>query len=144
MRSKGTLIIEDSKYPANIEKYQETFQPFANHKLQTLLYLNSRFSVSFPFSPKVCFDINCERKAWIINIKDKTTLESFKVFQGFQTREAEDFLNEKINRFALMALGKAAPQHHNNGKKCQSCRFEECEYKIEKDFVWEDDNQKSA
>ena len=129
MRTKGTLIVEDSKFPTNKEKYQDTFEPYDTQKLQTLLYLNSKFSEDFPFSPKVCFDISCERKAWIINIKDKATMESVKVFQGFQTKEAEDFLNEKINRFALLALGKVAPQHHNNVKKCQSCRFE-CEYKI--------------
>jgi len=132
MRSKGTLIVEDSKFPTNKEKYQDTFEPYDTQKLQTLLYLNSKFSEDFPFSPKVCFDISCERKAWVINIKDKATMECVKVFQGFQTKEAEDFLSEKINRFALLTLGKTAPQHHNNCKKCQSCRFEECEYKLAK------------
>ncbi|MGA2682021.1 MAG: hypothetical protein ABSF44_09510 [Candidatus Bathyarchaeia archaeon] len=130
LRSKGTLIVEDSKYPANKEKYQDTFEPYDTQKLQTLLYLNSRFSESFPFSPKVCFDIPCEKKAWIINIKDKATMESLRVFQGVQTEEAENFLKEKINRFALLALGKFAPFHHCNIKKCKSCRFEECENKI--------------
>jgi hypothetical protein len=130
IRSKGTLIVEDSKFPSNKEKYLETFEPYDSQKLQTLLYLNSKFSEEFPFSPKVCFDISCERKAWIINIKDKATMQSLKVFQGFQTREAEDFLDQKINRFASLALGKLAPCHHNNIRKCKSCRFEECEYKL--------------
>ncbi len=131
MRSKGTLIVEDSKFPANIQKYQDSFEPYDTQKLQTLLYLNSRFSETFPFSPKVCFDIDCEKRAWIINIKDKATLGRIKIFQGFQTKEAEDFLNTKINRFALLSLGKFEPEHHNNMKKCQSCSFNDnCENKL--------------
>jgi hypothetical protein len=130
MRSKGTLIVEDTKFPANKEKYQETFQPYNTQKLQTLLYLNSRFSEQFPFNPKDCFDIGCENKAWIINIKDKVTHESIKIFQGFQTTEAEEFLNSNIERFALLVLGKLAPEHHNNEKKCNSCSFKDCEFKL--------------
>ena len=40
-RSKGTLIIEDSKYPASKDKYLVKYEPFDDQKLQTLLYLNS-------------------------------------------------------------------------------------------------------
>jgi hypothetical protein len=127
MRSNGTLIVEDSKFPATKHKYQNKFEPFDNQKLQTLLYLNSSFSETSSLEEDECFEVCCEKKAWIINIKDKVTLESIKIFQGYQTREAEDFLNEKIHRFALLALGKAEPEHHNNSKKCRSCRFEECE-----------------
>ena len=69
-----------------------------------------------------------KKKAWIINIKDKATLESIKIFQGFQTIEAEHFLHAKISRFALIALGKLVPAHHNNARKCRSCRFTDCPY----------------
>lgn len=44
MRSHGTLIVEDSKFPATKHKYQNKFEPFDNQKLQALLYLNSIFS----------------------------------------------------------------------------------------------------
>ncbi len=128
MRSNGTLIVEDSKFPATKNKYRNQFEPFDNQKLQTLLYLNSNFSETGSLEEKDCFEVCHEKKAWIINIKDKETLKSIKIFQGYQTREAEDFLNEKIQRFALLALGKIEPEHHNNSKKCRSCRFEECEY----------------
>ncbi len=128
MRNNRTLIVEDSKFPASKNKIHNQFEPFDNQKLQTLLYLNSNFSETGSLEEKECFDISCEKKAWIINIKDKATLESIKIFQGYQTKEAEDFLNQKLQRFALLALGKLEPQHHNNSKKCQSCRFEECEY----------------
>jgi hypothetical protein len=95
-------------------------EPCDSQKRQTLLYLNSQFSEEFHFSPKVCFEITCERKAWIINIKDNAKMQSFKVFQGFQTREAEDFLDQKINRFASLALGKLVPCHHISIKECKS------------------------
>jgi hypothetical protein len=107
--------------------YHNKFEPFDNQKLQTLLYLNSNFSETSSLEEKECFEVCCEKKAWIINIKDKVTLESIKIFQGYQTKEAEDFLNKNISRFALLALGKLEPKHHNNSKKCRSCRFEECE-----------------
>jgi hypothetical protein len=130
MRSKGTLIVEDSKFPATRNKYADKFEPFDDQKLQTLLYLNSNYSENGSLALKDCFDICCEKRAWIINIKDKASMESIKVFQGYQTKEAEDFLNAKISRFALLALAKLEPEHHNNVKKCQSCRFSDCQYKI--------------
>ena len=130
MRSKGTLIVEDSKFPVTKNKYQGKFEPFDDQKLQTLLYLNSNFSETGSLEENECFDICCEKKAWIINIKDKGTLESINIFQGYQTIEAEAFLNEKINRFTLLTLGKLEPVHHNNIRKCQSCRFKECEYTL--------------
>jgi hypothetical protein len=92
--------------------------------------LNSSYSESGSLKQNGYFDISCEKKTWIINIKDKATLESIKIFQGFQTTEAEDFLNEKIRRFALIALGKVEPEHHNNLRKCQSCRFNTCQYSL--------------
>ena len=130
MRNKGTLIVEDSKYPASKGKYLGKYEPFDDQKLQTLLYLNSSYSESGSLDQNDCFDISCEKRAWVINIKDKVTLESLKIFRGFQTEEAEDFLNEKIRRFALLALGKLEPGHHNNVRKCQGCRFKDCEYTL--------------
>jgi len=130
MRNKGTLIVEDSKYPSSRGKYLVKYEPFDDQKLQTLLYLNSSFSESGSLKENDSFDISCEQRAWIINIKDKFTLESIKIFQGFQTIEAEQFLEAKINRFALIALGMLAPEHHNNAKKCQSCRFIDCEHRL--------------
>jgi hypothetical protein len=47
-------------------------------------------------------------------------MASIKVFQGYQTKDAEDFLDEKLGRFALLALGKVEPEHHNNSKKCKA------------------------
>jgi hypothetical protein len=130
MRSNGTLIVEDSKFPSTKDKYQTKFEPYDDQKLQILLYLNSTYSENGTLEEKGCFKINCDNKAWIINIKDKATMESIKTFQGYQTKEAEEFLNQKINRFALLALGKLKPEHHKNVRKCKSCRFQNCHYSI--------------
>jgi hypothetical protein len=130
MRSKGTLIVEDSKFPTNKQKYQDKFEPFNDQKLQTLLYLNSNYSESGSLEEKDCFDIRCQKRAWVINVKDKVTMQSIRVFEGYQTKEAEDFLNTNITRFALLALGKLEPEHHNNAKKCHNCSFCNCQYAI--------------
>ncbi len=129
MRSQGTLIVEDSKYPTSRDKYQDKFEPFDDQKLQTLLYLNSSFSEKGLSSQGDCFEIKCEKRAWIINIKDKATLESVKVFQGYQTKQAEDFLNKNLSKFALLVLGKMEPKHHGNPRKCRSCRFDNCQFR---------------
>jgi hypothetical protein len=129
LRSKGTLIIEDSKFPESKNKYVDKFEPFDDQKLQALLYLNSKFNERSSFQNE-CFDIACDKRAWIINVKDKATMESIKIFQGYQTKEAEEFLNQKITSFAMIVMGKLAPTHHGNPKKCASCRFNDCEYKL--------------
>ncbi|MDD3791920.1 MAG: PD-(D/E)XK nuclease family protein [Candidatus Bathyarchaeota archaeon] len=128
MRSQGTLIVEDSKYPQTKDKYLDKYEPYNDQKLQTLLYLNSLFSDVTCFDQTRCFEISCNRKAWIINIKDKFTLQSIKIFQGYQTKQAEDFLNQKISRFVLLVLDRMQPTHHENVNKCRSCRFKDCEY----------------
>jgi hypothetical protein len=131
LRKKGQLIVEDSKFPQNIDKYLERFEPYEDHKLQTLLYLNSLFAETGSLNPSEWFPIPHNEKVWVINIKDKNTRESIKIFKGTQTKEAENFLNEKLSKFALIVLGKLEPEHHHNIKKCNSCRFEDCEYKIQ-------------
>lgn len=130
-RSKGMLIVEETKYPENTKKYLERFEPYEDQTMQALLYLNSFFTVDGSLNPKECFKIPHRRKAWIVNIKDKKTRKSVIIFKGIQTKEAEKFLRGKINRFALVVMGKLEPEHHKNIKKCCSCRFvNDCEYKI--------------
>lgn len=130
-RSKGMLIVEDRKYPENTEKYLERFEPYEDHTMQALLYLNSRYTDNPDSTSKEWFSIPHRGKAWIVNIKDKKTGESIRIFKGTQTKEAEKFLREKINRFALIVMGKLGPEHHRSIKKCSSCRFVNgCEYKI--------------
>jgi hypothetical protein len=129
-RSKGTLIVEDSKFPWSKEKYVETYEPYPDQKLQTLLYLNSLFTETGSLEHKDWFEIPHKGKAWIINIKDRGTGESIKVFRGIQTKELEEFLEDNLKRFALIALGKLEPEHHSNKKKCAPCRFKDCKYSL--------------
>jgi hypothetical protein len=130
LRNKGQLIVEDSKFPQNRDKYLERFEPYEDQKLQTLLYLNSLFTETGSLDPSEWFAIPHNEKVWIINVKDKNTGESIKIFKGTQTKEAEIFLYEKLSKFALIALGILEPEHHQNVKKCKSCRFGDCEYKL--------------
>lgn len=131
LRSKGTLMVEDTKYPYNIQKYLEKIEPYDDQKLQTLLYLNSLYTESGSVNPEDWFPIPHDEKAWIINVKDKKTGESVKIFRGIQTKVAEEFLNGKLNKFALVVLGVNEPEHHKSVRKCRSCRFlNSCEYKI--------------
>jgi len=130
-RSKGMLIVEESKYPDNTEKYLEKFEPFEDQQLQILLYLNSLFSDSSSLNPKEWFEIPHKKKAWIVNIKDKRSGKSVRIFKGIQNREAKDFLREKISRFAMIVLGALEPEHHRSIRKCIKCRFfDDCEHKI--------------
>jgi len=132
-RSKGMLIVEETKYPENTGKYLEKFEPFEDQKMQALLYLNSLFTENGSLNPQEWFEIPHKEKAWIINIKDKKTGESIRIFEGIQTEGAEEFLKEKINKFALVVMGKLEPEHHKSIKKCCSCRFfSGCEHKITK------------
>lgn len=130
MRSKSTLIVEESKYPEKPKQYLEKFEPYEDQKMQTLLYLNSHYTEdNSSVNPKEWFDIPHKKKMWIVNIKDKQTGKSVKIFKGTQNKGAEKFLRDKINHFALIVLGKLEPKHHKNIRKCRSCRFlSECEY----------------
>lgn len=131
-RSRELLIVEETKYPENTEKYLEKFEPYEDQTMQALLYLNSRYTDNpDSLTPKEWFMIPHKGKAWIINIKDKKTRESVIIFRGIQTKEAEKFLKEKIRRFALLVMGKLELEHHKSIKKCRSCRlFNSCEDKI--------------
>lgn len=130
-RSKGMLIVEETKYPENTGKYVEKLEPFEDQKIQALLYLNSRYSDNSSLDPKNWFQIPHKQKSWIINIKDKQTGKSIRIFQGIQTQGAEEFLKDRVNRFASIVIGQLEPEHHRNPRKCSSCRFfSECEFKI--------------
>jgi len=131
LRSKKLLVVEDTKFPQNVAKYAELSKPFDDQILQTLLYLNSQFSITESMNPKDWFTIPHEEKIWIVHIKDKLTGQSVKVFKGSETEEAKDFLYCKLSKFALISLGIQEPDHHNSTRKCQSCRyFSDCEYKV--------------
>jgi hypothetical protein len=61
--------VEESKFPFNPIKYLQTFEPYPDRKLQTLLYLNSLFASENSFNSRSWFEIPHSQKAWIINVK---------------------------------------------------------------------------
>jgi hypothetical protein len=130
LRSKESSIVEDTKFPQDPSRYLDKVEPYEDQKLQTLLYLNSFFSNTGSLNPAEFFEIRHNEKVWVINIKDKNARESIKIFRGTQTKEAEDLLKLKLTKFALIALGKIEPEHQGNIRKCKSCRFIDCEFRL--------------
>lgn len=129
-RSQGILIVEESKFPLNPIKYLQSFEPYPDHKLQTLLYLNSFFANENSFDSRNWFEIPHNQKAWIINVKDRKTGETIKTFKGLQTSELEQYLQSKLERFAQIVAGEVKPQHHHRKAKCSKCRIESCHYNL--------------
>ncbi len=129
-RSQGTLIVEESKFPLDASKYLQTYEPYPDHKLQTLLYLNSQFAGENSSDSKAWFEIPHTNKAWIISIKSRTTGETIKTFRGVQTSELEEYMNFSLQRFASIAAGELQPKHHQRQAKCLKCRIESCQYNL--------------
>ena len=129
-RSQGTLIVEEFKFPLNPAKYLQTFEPYPDHKLQTLLYLNSLFTGENSLDSRTWFEIPHSQKAWIINIKDRKSGEIIKTFKGLQTIELEQYMKDNLQRFAQIAAGEVQPQHHHRQAKCTKCRIENCQYNL--------------
>jgi hypothetical protein len=129
-RSQGTLIVEEFKFPLNPAKYLQTFEPYPDHKLQTLLYLNSLFTGENSLDSRTWFEIPHSQKAWIINIKDRKSGKIIKTFKGLQTIELEQYMKDNLQRFAQIAVGEVQPQHHHRQVKCTKCRVENCQYNL--------------
>ena len=131
LRNNGMLIVEDSKYPNNPWQYLKINRPYENQKMQALVYVNSQFSENTSFGSDEWFDIPHKEKVWRINIKDSDTEDSIKLFEGIQTNKDTEILDDQIERFGSIALDIIEPSHHNNKRKCASCRFlNYCKYKI--------------
>jgi hypothetical protein len=129
-RSQGTLIVEESKFPFNPSKYLQTFEPYPDHKLQTLLYLNSLFASENSLDSRIWFEIPHSQKAWVINVKDRKTGETIKTFKGLQTSELEQYMKSNLQRFAQIATGELLPKHHQRQAKCAKCRIENCQHNL--------------
>lgn len=129
-RSNGRLFIEDTKTTRNPERYLAKFEPYDNQKLQALVYLNSLYTANGSFDQDDWFSIPHNSKAWIIKIKDSNTEEIVKVFETVHTMQTEKFLKTKIERFILLTLGMNEKQHHRSFRKCKSCRFSMCKYRL--------------
>jgi uncharacterized FlaG/YvyC family protein len=129
-RSQGTLIVEESKFPFNPSKYLQTFEPYPDYKLQTLLYLNSLFGSENYLDSRAWFEIPHSQKAWVINVKDRKTGETIKTFKGLQTSELEQYMKSNLQRFAQIAARELLPPHHQRQVKCAKCRIEICQHNL--------------
>lgn len=132
MRSNQTLMVQEDKFPSNLQKYQALFEPFESQKLQALAYLNSQFADSPSMDPDNWFDIPHSEKSWVIQIRDKNNgNKPFKIFRGTQNEAAQDYLASSIERFARLVLGKEERKHHNSPSRCKPCRlFDQCEFRL--------------
>ena len=131
-RMKETLVVQDDKFPTNLQKYSERFEPYSDQILQALTYLNSSFSNDGSFNPEDWFEIPHKQKVWIIQIRDKYHENKiFKVFKGIQNDFAEKYLESNVKRFAKLVLGIEKRVHHNIPDKCKPCRYaDKCEFKL--------------
>jgi len=132
-RYKQTLIVQDDKFPTNLKKYEERFEPYPDQILQALTYLNSKFTPNGSWNPDEWLEIPHKEKAWIIQIRDKNNgNKPFRIFKGVQTEEATMFLQSSLARFAMLVLGKEERIHHNKPDKCAPCRyFDKCQFRLE-------------
>jgi hypothetical protein len=132
LRNGQTLIVQDDKFPYNIKKYDERFEPFDDQKLQALAYLNSKFSDDGSLDPKYWFDIPHKEKAWIIQIRDRNNgNKPYRIFKGIQNEHAFTFLSSAIKRFASLVLDIEEKRHHNVPAKCKPCGyFEKCQFRL--------------
>lgn len=131
-RNQGTLYVQDDKFPTNLTKYDDRFEPFDDQKLQALTYLHSRFTDEGSFNPDEWFEIPHNNKSWIIQIKDKqNNNKPFKIFKGMHNENSERFFKSSLQRFVLLTLGMEERKHHDIAAKCKPCRyFDQCQFKL--------------
>ena len=131
-RIQETLVVQDDKFPSNLEKYSERIEPYPDQILQALTYLNSSFTKNGSFDPEDWFEIPHKDKAWIIQILDKyNENKPVKIFKGIQDRYAINFLKANVRRFARLVLGFEEREHHNKPDKCKPCRyFDQCDFRL--------------
>ena len=84
MRVGGTLIVQDDKFVANPQTYENRRQPYPGQLLQVLTYLNSTFSSGRTKDPDDYFEMPHTEKKWQIRICDRETREPYKTFSEVQ------------------------------------------------------------
>ncbi len=132
LRNKETLVVQDDKFPYNLERYSERIEPYPDQILQALTYLNSLYSNSGGFEPEDWFPIPHKEKMWVIQIRDRNNNNKpFKIFQGKQNPNALAYLHSNIERYTRLILGLEERKHHNMSSKCKPCRYaDKCEFRL--------------
>ena len=131
MRVDETLVVQDDKFVARPEIYDNKKQPYPGQLLQVLAYLNSSFSSSKPKSPEDFFEMPHKQKKWQIRICDRETREPYKIFSEIQDPFALQYLYSSLEKFAKIAVQNIEPEHHNSKAKCNACNLKSsCDFKI--------------
>ena len=131
MRVGGTLIVQDDKFVANPQTYENKKQPYPGQLLQVLTYLNSTFSSGRTKDPDDYFEMPHTEKKWQIRICDRETREPYKIFSEIQDPFALQYLHSSLEKFAKIAVQNIEPEHHNSKAKCNACNLKSsCDFKI--------------
>ena len=131
MRVGGTLIVQDDKFVANPQTYENKKQPYPGQLLQVLTYLNSTFSSGRTKDPDDYFEMPHTEKKWQIRICDRETREPYKTFSEVQDSFALHYLHTTLEKFASIAIENSEPEHHNNKRKCDACNLKSfCDFRI--------------
>ena len=130
-RVNETLIVQDDKFVAKPQTYDQKSQPYPNQLLQVLTYLNSLYSDKRSSDPNDYFEMPHTHKKWQIRICDRNTRKPCKVFSELQDDISLHYLHTSLEKFASIALDISKPEHHNSKPKCDACNLKSsCEFKI--------------
>ena len=130
-RVGGTLLIQDDKFVARPETYENKTTPFPGQLLQVLAYLSSAFSNVRNPTPEGVLDMSHTEKKWQLRICDRKTREPYKTFSEVVDQFSMQFLHNSIEKFASIATGFGQPEHHNSKAKCNACNLKSsCEFRL--------------
>ena len=131
LRVGGTLIVQDDKFVAKPQIYDQKTQPYPGQLLQVLTYLNSNFSSTRTKNPDDFFEMPHAEKRWQIRICDRKTREPYKIFSELQDSFSLHYLHTSLEKFASISLGITEPVHHNSKAKCNACNLKSsCEFRL--------------
>ena len=131
LRVGGTLIVQDDKFVAKPQIYDQKTQPYPGQLLQVLAYLNSNFSSTRTRNPDDFFEMPHAEKRWQIRICDRETGEPYKIFSELQDSFSLHYLHTSLEKFASISLGITEPVHHNRKAKCNACNLKSsCEFRL--------------
>jgi hypothetical protein len=136
LRKDGYLIVQEDKFPKNAISYIDKDKPFDSQFLQALIYLNSKFvrknsnaeghtDYKKIIKNAIWFEIPHKDKKWIINIRYMQNNENtlIRTFEGNQNETDKIYLDNNLERFISIILGKSEKNHHGNFRKCIPCEY---------------------
>jgi hypothetical protein len=131
MRLGQTLIVQDDKFVSNPQSYENKSQPYVNHMLQVMTYLNSSYGTKNSPDPENWFSMPHSEKMWKIRICDRKSREPYKIFSNKFDSFSAKFFQESLRIFAGVATGMMEPEHHNSKRKCDACGLKNfCDHRI--------------